>query len=146
VDLLTTALKPDEILTAIRVPSLPLSVKAPAVPRAGDAYGKVPQPASGFAVVGVAVRVVLDEERKVIEDLGVGITGVGPKGYRAEAVEAVLRGKSPGAKRLAEAAAHAAEGVEANSDLYASAEYRAHLARVYTRRALEKAVERAGGK
>ena len=146
VDLLTTALKPDEILTAIRVPSLPVSAKTPEAPRAGDAYLKVPQPASGFAIVGVAARVVLDEEKKTIEDVGIGITGVGPKGYRADAVEAALRGKSPSAKRLAEAARHAAEGVDANSDLYASAEYRAHLAGVYTRRALEKALERAGGK
>ncbi len=134
VDLLTTALKPDEILTAVRVPALPA--------RAGDAYVKLAQPASGFAIVGVAARVVLNEKGAVGE-VGVGVTGVGPKAYRAAAVEDVLRGKTPSAKRLEEAAAHAAEGVEANSDLYASAEYRAHLARVYTRRALEKALERA---
>ncbi len=135
VDLLTTALKPDEILTAVRVPALPA--------RAGDAYVKLPQPASGFAIVGVAARVVLNE-KGAVEQVGVGVTGVGPKPYRAVAVEDVLRGKTPSAKRLEEAAAHAAEGVEANADLYASAEYRAHLARVYTRRALEKALERAG--
>ncbi len=145
VDLLTTALKPDEILTAVRVPALPQSASSPA-PRAGDAYRKLHQPASGFAVVGVAVRLVLNEERKVIEHVGVGITGVGPKAYRAAAVEAALNGKSPSARRIEESAAHAADGVEVNSDLYASAEYRAHLARVYTRRALEKALERAAAK
>lgn len=134
VDLLTTALKPDEILTAVRLPVLPA--------RAGDAYVKLAQPASGFAIVGVAARVVLNE-KGAVEQVGVGVTGVGPKAYRAAAVEDVLRGKTPSAKRLEEAAAHAAEGVEVNSDLYASAEYRAHLARVYTRRALEKALERA---
>ena len=147
VDLLTTSLEPDEILTAIRVPSLPRAAaqEGQSAPRAGDAYLKVPQPASGFAIVGVAVRVVLNEERKIVEDVGIGITGVGPKAYRAVAAEAVLRGKSPSAQRLAEAAAHAAEGVDANSDLYASAEYRAHLASVYARRALELAVQRASG-
>lgn len=137
VDLLETALKPDEILTAIRVPALPA--------RAGEAYVKLPQPASGFAIVGVAARVVLDE-KGAVQDAGVGITGVGTKAYRATAVEGALRGKSPTAKKLAEAAAHAADGVEANSDLYASAEYRAHLASVYARRAIEKALERAGSK
>ena len=134
VDLLTTALKPDEILTAVRVPALP--------GRAGDAYVKLAQPASGFAIVGVAARVVLNE-KGAIGEVAVGVTGVGPKAYRAAGVEDVLRGKTPSAKRLEEAAAHAADGVEVNSDLYASAEYRAHLARVYTRRALEKALERA---
>jgi aerobic carbon-monoxide dehydrogenase medium subunit len=136
IELLTTALKPDEILTEIRVPALPA--------RAGDAYAKFPQPASGFAVVGVAARIVLDEQGRV-QQLGVGITGVGPKAYRATAVEEALRGKSPTAKNLSEAAAHAAEGVEVNADLFASAEYRAHLATVYTRRALEQASARAQG-
>lgn len=134
VDLLATALAPDEILTEIRVPVLP--------PRAGDAYEKLHQPASGFAVVGVAARVALDEKGAVAE-VSVGITGVGPKAYRAGAVEDHLRGKSPTARRLAEAAAHAADGIEPNSDLYASAEFRAHLAAVYTRRALARACERA---
>jgi len=137
VDLLTTSLALDEILAAVRVPALPA--------QAGDAYLKLHQPASGFAVVGVAARVALDEKGAVGE-ARVGITGVGPKAYRASGVEAALAGKSPTAKRLEEAAAHAADGVQANSDLYASAEYRAHLTRVYTRRALEKAVERASGK
>lgn len=137
VNLLQTALEPDEILTAIRVPLLPA--------RGGDAYVKLHQPASGFAIVGVAVRLVLDEKGS-IQQAGVGITGVGSKAYRAAAVEAALRGKSPSAKRLEEAAAHAADGIEVNADLYASSSYRTHLTQVYTRRALEKALERAGRK
>ncbi len=139
VDLLTTALAADEILTAVRVPVL---AATPAPSAAGDAYVKLHQPASGFAIVGVAVRAVLDD-KGAVGQVGIGITGVGPKAYRAAAVESALRGKSPGPKRLEEAAAHAADDVEVNADLYASAEYRAHLARVYTRRALEKAVEQA---
>ena len=134
VDLLSTALEGGEILTAVRVPALP--------PRAGDAYLKLRHPASGFAVAGVAARVVLGENGS-IERATVGITGIGPKAYRATAVENTLAGKSPSTKKLEEASAHAADGVEANSDLYASAEYRSHLARVYTRRAIEKALERA---
>jgi aerobic carbon-monoxide dehydrogenase medium subunit len=136
VDLLATALTPNEILTAIRVPVLPT--------HAGEAYAKLAQPASGFAVVGVAARVTLDEKGKV-QQASVGVTGVGPKVYRASGVEAALRGESPTEKRLAEAAARAAEGVEPNADLIASGEYRHHLAAVYTRRALEKALERARG-
>jgi carbon-monoxide dehydrogenase medium subunit len=134
VDLLATALTPDEILTAIRVPALPQ--------HAGDAYAKFPQPASGFAVVGVAARVALSE-KGAVEQVRVGVTGVGLKAYRAGGVEEALRGKSPTAKHLAEAAAHAADGIEANSDLFASADYRQHLAMVYTRRALENAVAQA---
>jgi carbon-monoxide dehydrogenase medium subunit len=137
VDILTTALEPAEILTGIRVPVLP--------DHAGNAYVKLRHPASGFAVVGVAARVILNDQGS-IEQTSVGITGVGPKAYRASGVESALRGRSPNAKSLEEASAHAAEGVEANSDLYASSEYRAHLARVYTRRALEKAAERARAK
>lgn len=134
VDLLTTALSPAEILTAVRVPVLPA--------RGGDAYMKLHHPASGFAVVGAATRVVLDEKGSV-EEARIGITGVGPKAYRATGVEAALQGKLPSARRLVEASSRAADAVEANGDLYASAEYRQHLARVYTRRALEKALERA---
>jgi carbon-monoxide dehydrogenase medium subunit len=135
VDLLATALRSEEILTAVRVSALPA--------RGGEAYAKHRHPASGFAVVGVAARVVLDEKGSLAE-IGVGITGVGPKAYRPAELEEILRGKSPGRKRLEEACAHAADGVEVNADLYASAEYRRHLASVYARRALEKAVERAG--
>jgi aerobic carbon-monoxide dehydrogenase medium subunit len=136
VDLLVTALVPGEILTALRFPALPA--------RAGDAYAKHRHPASGFAVAGVAARVELDEKGS-IQGARVGITGVSTKAYRAAAVESALPGKSPSARNLERAAAHAVEGIDVNGDLYASAEYRAHLARVYTRRALALAVERAGG-
>lgn len=137
VDLLKTALEADEILTAVRLPSLPA--------RGGDAYVKLHQPASGFAIVGVAARLVLDDQG-AIQQASVGVTGVGAKAYRAAAVENLLRGRSPGPKRLEEASAHAADGIDANADLYASAEYRAHLSCVYTHRALQKALERASGK
>lgn len=137
VDLMTTSLNPGEILTAVRFPELPA--------RTGDAYVKHHHPASGFAVAAVAARVTLNE-RGAIETARIGITGVGMTAYRASAVESSVRGKSPSAKKnLEEAASHAAEGVEANGDLYASAEYRAHLATVYTQRALAIAAERARG-
>ena len=136
VDLLTTALAADEILAEIRVPVLPEG--------AGEAYVKLHHPASGFAVVGVAARVVLGDNGSLAQ-VSVGVTGVATKAYRAATVENALRGKSPSSKRLAEASGHAADGVEANGDVYASAKYRQHLATVYTRRALDRALERASG-
>lgn len=134
VDLLTTALEADEILAEIRVPALPAG--------GGEAYAKLHHPASGYAVVGVAVRVVLGE-KGAIEQISVGVAGVGPKPYRATAVEDALRGKVPSGKRVEGACSHATDGIEPNSDLYASAEYRTHLAAVYARRAIGQALEHA---
>ncbi len=133
VDLLTTALQTGEILREIRIPK-PSG-------RVGQCYLKFRHPASGFAVVGVAANVTLDGAGKILS-AGVGITGVGPKAYRARGVEDALRGQMPNEKTLGAAAAHAADKVEANSDLFASSEYRRTLAQVYTRRALETAVSR----
>jgi aerobic carbon-monoxide dehydrogenase medium subunit len=134
VDLLTTALQPGEVLKEIRF--------ATAKGRVGQAYLKFRHPASGFAVVGIAANLTLDASGKC-QSAGIGVTGVGVKAYRAGAAENALKGKSLDAKTLAAAAEHAADGVEASSDLFASGEYRKHLAQVYTRRALETAVSRA---
>lgn len=134
VELFTTALQPHEILKEIRF----------AVPkgRTGQCYVKFRHPASGFAVVGVAVCLALDASGKC-QSAGVGVTGVSPKPYRAAAVEGALNGKTLDGKTLADAAAHAADDVRTNADLFATGEYRQHLAQVYTRRALETAVSRA---
>ena len=130
VDLLTTALQPGEILREIRI-NVPQG-------RSGQAYQKVRHPASGFAVVGVAVNLSLGADGSCAS-AGVGITGVGSKAYRASAVESALVGKELNDQTIADASAHATDGVDANSDLYASEDYRRHLAKVHTRRALEKA-------
>jgi carbon-monoxide dehydrogenase medium subunit len=137
VDLLTTQLRPGEILTEVRVPLLP--------PRTGTAYRKLHQPASGFAIVGAAARITLEKGGK-ISAATLGITGVAAKAYRATAVEKALHGKKLTAKLLAEAARQAAQGVEPLSDLHASAEYRREMAAVFARRALERAAARAQGK
>ncbi|HWX53159.1 MAG TPA: xanthine dehydrogenase family protein subunit M [Verrucomicrobiae bacterium] len=135
VELLTTALKPGEILREIRF----------AVPKGkvGQSYAKFRHPASGFAVVGVAVSLTKDGSGKC-QSAGVGVTGVSAKPYKAKGVENALKGSALDGKSLSAAAAHAADGVEANADLFASAEYRKHLAEAYTRRALDAAVSRAG--
>ncbi len=133
--ILASAVAADEILTELRI----------VVPRArtGMAYVKFPHPASGFAVVGVAA--VMRVRRGRCEDARIGITGVGPTAYRAVGVERALVGSALDEQAIAGAAAHAADGIAPNEDLFASAEYRAHLARVITRRAVRAAVDRSGG-
>lgn len=133
VDMLTTQLRPGEVLSQIRVPVI--------APRVGLAYCKLHQPASGFAIVGVAARLSVSSGK--IDDVAVAVTGVAPKAYRAEAVEKLLRGKKISDDLLAEAADHAGEGSDPLSDLHASAQYRRAMAAVFTRRALEKAFSRA---
>jgi carbon-monoxide dehydrogenase medium subunit len=125
--LFSTALAADEIVTEVRVP-----VTAPAA----TTYKKFAHPASGFAVVGVAV--LLKMRGTTIESAAIGITGVAEHAYRATAVEKALAGQTAGA--IAKASESAAEGIEALGDYFASSEYRSHMARVFTRRALEQCV------
>jgi aerobic carbon-monoxide dehydrogenase medium subunit len=124
VDLLTTALAPNELIVEIRVPVTAKTV----------AYVKTEQKASGFALAGVAAVISPNGVR-------VGVTGVAAKAYRASGVEQTLNGKTT-AEAIALAAARATDGVELLSDIHASADYRAHLAQVNTKRALERAAAR----
>jgi|ERR1051326_265358 carbon-monoxide dehydrogenase medium subunit len=133
VDLLTTALQPDEILREIRI-------KKTAGP-SGQAYVKMHHPASGFAVVGVAVSLGFDDGGKC-QTAGIGITGVSSKAYRAVSSESALMGRTLDDKAIAEAASQAAEDIDINGDLFASEDYRRHLVKVYTKRALVAAIER----
>jgi aerobic carbon-monoxide dehydrogenase medium subunit len=114
---LTTAIGPDELLTEIRVPK---------TTGAGANYQKFNRRAQDWAIVGVAAF-------KQNGNVGVALTNMGSVPVRATAVEAAL---ASGAT-AAEAAQHAADGTEPSADLNASVEYRKHLARVLTRRALE---------
>ena len=132
VDMLTTALQPGEILREIRVPL--------AAARTSQAYLKMPHPASGFAVVGVAVN--LARQGDACQAVAVGITGVAAKAYRAAGVEQALTGGALDEQTIANASAHAADNVDLNDDLFASADYRRHLAQVYTRRAIAEAAKR----
>lgn len=132
-DLMTTALSPREILTEIRVPVLS--------GRCGTAYLKAAQKASGFAIVGVAVHLKI--EGRVCTDIGVGITGLGSKPFRAKGVEQRLRGKKLAPSLIEEASNQVAQGADPLDDIHASAEFRAHLARVYTTRAIHEAEKRA---
>ena len=133
-DMLTTALRPGEILTQVRV--------APLASHTGTAYEKLHQPASGFAIVGVAARLTLGKG-ETIEYVAVGITGLGPKAFRASDVEQALRGKKVSENLFSEASRQAARGIEPLSDLHASADFRREMAAVHARRALERAHARA---
>src|SRR5215203_3925599 len=133
VDLLTTDLQPGEILREVRI-NKPSG-------RFGHAYQKVPHPASGFAVVGIAVHLALNDDGSC-KSASIGVTGVGTKAYRAQTVEAALAGTSLDDNTLGAAVTHICDGIDPNSDLYASSDYRCHLAQVHTRRAIQAAKAR----
>ena len=130
VDMLTTDLQPGEILREIRITK-------PAG-RFGHAYQKVPHPASGFAVVGVAVNLSLKADG-ACESASIGVTGVGVKAYRATATETVLINSGLDDATINSASSHVCDGIDPNADLYASGDYRCHLAQVHTQRAIAAA-------
>jgi carbon-monoxide dehydrogenase medium subunit len=128
-----TTLAADEILTEIRLPG----------PRddAGSAYVSLQQAASGYAMVGVAAVVFVGSDRKIVGG-NVAITGVGDHAYRAKAVEAALAGGDGSPGSIDAAASHATDGVDVVGDIHADATYRAAMAAIYTRRAIEAALAR----
>lgn len=130
VDLFTTALAADEIITSVSFPT----------PKSGSgaAYEKFRHPASGYAVVGVAV-VVNTGSDGVVDSARIAITGATSKATRATAAEQALDGKKLTPENIAAAAAVAAEGLEINGDHFASEDYRRHLVSVLTGRALGRA-------
>ena len=133
-DLLTTALRPNEILTEIRIPALP--------PRTGVSYRKLPNKASHYAVVGVAAAITLGDDGACTA-VRIGVTGAGPTAVRARNTERILRGKQIDAAVIRRAAKRAAANIEdLNDDLHASADYREHLTTVFAGRAIEEAVAR----
>jgi carbon-monoxide dehydrogenase medium subunit len=132
VDAFTTSLDPTEIIREVIVP-----VEAAGT---GARYQKMPQPASGFAIVGVAARVRKSGGK--IAFVRIGVTGLSNRSYRATAAEKALEGKAGSAAEIQNAAALVAQGVDANSDLHASAEFRRHLAAVHAARALKAALAR----
>lgn len=128
-DYLTTALAADEILTGIRVPKLG--------PGWGYRYEKFHRTAQAWAIVGVAAAV--HRSNGQVSEARVGLTNMGMVPIRAAAVEAAAAGIPATAEALRQAASQAADGTDPPSDLSGSAEYRRHLARVLTGRALAAA-------
>ena len=134
VGLFTSALSADEILTEVRVP-----VPGPGT---GQAYEKFPHPASRYALAGVAASLTVDGG--TIADARVAVTGLGGVASRAGAVEEALDGAPAGVEALEEAASKADDGLDPQADLQGSAAYKRNLARVVAKRALTRALERAG--
>ena len=131
-----TALRPDELLTEIRVP-------APA-PRSGGAYMKLERKVGDFATAAVAAQVTLAADG-TCSAVGIALTNVGLTPIKAGKAEAALKGKRPDEAAIKEAAQLAAEAAQPEADLRGSVEYKKDMVRVLTARALRKAIERAGG-
>ena len=130
-----TALRPDEIVTAIRIPV--------AKTASGGSYQKLERKVSDFATVAVAVQVEMDG-RKVAR-AGIGLTAVGETNIKAVAAEKVLAGHEPTDEVIAEAARQAAEAAEPKGDVRGSAAYKKDVVRVFVQRGLKAAIGRAQG-
>jgi aerobic carbon-monoxide dehydrogenase medium subunit len=124
IDMFTTALEPDEVLTEVRIPNVSSVASA--------TYLKFAHPASGYAIVGLAAVKTNDGTVRA------AVTGSVPIAVRLSAVEAEISGKDLSDDNIAAAAEKATEGMDFVGDIHASEDYRAHLTKVYTKRALKK--------
>ncbi len=130
-----TALDEAEIITRVSFPAHSAG--------SGSAYAKFPNPASRFAVVGVAAHIVMDGG--TCTDARIGITGAAPSAFRATAMEDALKGSSLNGESIAAACQHTPDEDDMLSDLSGSATYRAHLCGVMARRAIMAAAKAARG-
>lgn len=130
---LTTSLEPDELLLEVRLPAMPAG--------AGWAFEEFARRHGDFAIVGIAAMVVPDGEGCAIARLA--SAGAGPVPVRLRAAEEILERDGLGDAAVEAAAARAAELVDPDADVHASAEYRRHLTRILTARAIRKSVERS---
>jgi carbon-monoxide dehydrogenase medium subunit len=126
VDYLTTALAPDEILTGVRVPKLG--------PGWGYRYEKFHRTAQAWAIVGVAA--LARRANGQVAEARIGLTNMGRVPVRAHAAEAAAAGADASRDALRSAAARADDGTQPPADLHGAPDYRRHLARVLTARAL----------
>ena len=129
---LTTTLAHDELLTEVRLPAMPAG--------AGWAFEEFARRHGDFAIVGVAAAVWRESGRWTAR---LATAGVGPVPVRLREVEETIAREGVGDGIVAAAAARAAELVQPDGDLHASADYRRNLTRVLTARALRKAIGRA---
>jgi carbon-monoxide dehydrogenase medium subunit len=132
VDLWTTSIEPDEVVTAVILP----------VPAEGtiSAYAKHSHPASGYAVVGVAVAI--EQAGDVVSRASIVVTGATSTPTHARAAEEALVGKALDADSIGSAGDVAPEGLDINGDTYASEAYRAQLIKVLTKKAILSASSR----
>ena len=127
-DYLETAVEPNEVLTEVRIP---------AYDGWGYSYQKFNRRSEDWAMV--AVSALVRKNGDVVEDVRIGLTNMASVPLRADGAEAALRGQPATAENIARAAEQAGEGTDPPADLNASSEYKRHLARVLTRRAIEQA-------
>jgi aerobic carbon-monoxide dehydrogenase medium subunit len=135
VSIFETSLQKGEILTEIRIPSPPA--------RSGGAYFKLERKVGDFATAAVAVQLRLDGNGAV-QKSGIGLTNVGPTPLRAKKAEAALQGKKPDAATIAQVAQLASDEAQPSTDLRGPAEYKKGLIKELTKRAITRALERAG--
>jgi len=134
--LFTTALRPDEILTEIRIPTPP--------PRSGGAYLKLERKVGDFATAAAAVQLTLAQTGQV-ERVGIALTAAGPTPVKATKAEGFLTGRSIDDANVAEAARLVGEAAKPTADRRGSVEYKREMARVLSARAIRRAAERAQG-
>jgi aerobic carbon-monoxide dehydrogenase medium subunit len=129
---LTTTLGPDEMLTEVRLPAMPAG--------AGWAFEEFARRHGDFAIVGIAAALWRDGGRWTAR---LATAGAGPVPVRLRGAEEIIARDGVGDGAVAAAAARAAELVQPDGDIHASADYRRNLTRVLTARALKKAIGRA---
>lgn len=134
VSLFTTALKPDEILTEIRIPVPPA--------KSGGAYFKLERKVGDFATAAVAVQLTLDGSGAV-QKAGIGLTNAGPRPVKAKKAEDFLKGKRLDAATIAQAAQLASDEAQPGADLRGPVEYKKGLVKELAKRAIAKAADRA---
>lgn len=132
VDMFTTTLRPDELLTEVRIPK--------AEGRAGGAYLKLERKVGDYATVAVAVRLELDPAGR-ISRAGVALTSVAPRNTKATEAEQLLVGAEPSSELFAEAAEAAGRAADPKSDVRGPAEYKRDVVRTFVRRGLAEALE-----
>jgi aerobic carbon-monoxide dehydrogenase medium subunit len=133
VDVFTTSVQPDEVLTEIRIPNLP--------PNSASGYIKHSRREGDFAIVGTGVALTLGKNN-LCQDIKIGLGSVASTPIRAKAAEQYLKGKPLDDKTIAEAAEHAPEGADPPSDMHGSREYRLDMIKVFTRRTIKLALGR----
>jgi CO/xanthine dehydrogenase FAD-binding subunit len=127
----TTAREPDELVTGVRFPATNGSSRTAfleATPRLGGSTGE-------FATVAVAATAEIDAHGRFVS-VSLALAGAAERAIRAREAEALLTGAEPTAEALDAAAQHAAAAVDPSDDVHSDREYRRHLSRVFSRRAL----------
>ena len=132
----TTALGPDEILTEIRIPSVPSG--------SGGAYLKIERKVGDYAAAAIACQLNIDFSGS-IQNIGIGLTNVGPTPIRASGAEQLLKGKNPSDSVVEEAGQLSSNESEPVDDLRGSAEYKRALVDELTQRAIKLSLQRAEG-